>query len=97
MYIYGIYVSTGLHYIGQLHEKSLFKIVMDQITEGQLQFVELDKHFDTIVIGSGEKIRKYTIYSGKSEMEKHLKEQFPDDTKAVEEFFKIMKVVHHSG
>ncbi|GAA6091865.1 inactive all-trans-retinol 13,14-reductase-like [Tachysurus ichikawai] len=88
----GFEFDVGLHYIGQLHENSLFKIVMDQITEGQLQFVELDKHFDTLVIGSGEKIRKYTIYSGKTEMEDHLKAQFPDDTKAVEEFFKIMKI-----
>ncbi|XP_053094414.1 inactive all-trans-retinol 13,14-reductase [Pangasianodon hypophthalmus] len=88
----GFEFDVGLHYIGQLHENSLFKIVMDQITEGQLQFVELDKHIDTIVIGSGEKSRKYTIYSGKTEMEEHLKEQFPDDTKAVEEFFKIMKM-----
>ncbi|KAB5555278.1 hypothetical protein PHYPO_G00031870 [Pangasianodon hypophthalmus] len=88
----GFEFDVGLHYIGQLHENSLFKIVMDQITEGQLQFVELDKHIDTIVIGNGEKSRKYTIYSGKTEMEEHLKEQFPDDTKAVEEFFKIMKM-----
>lgn len=70
---------------------------MDQITEGQLQFVELDKHFDTVVIGTGEKSKKYTIHSGKTEMEEHLKEQFPDDAKAVEEFFKFMKVVHFSN
>ncbi|XP_053541042.1 inactive all-trans-retinol 13,14-reductase [Ictalurus punctatus] len=88
----GFEFDVGLHYIGQLHENSLFKIIMDQITEGQLQFVELDKHFDTLVIDSGEKSRKYTIHSGKTEMEEHLKEQFPDDTKAVEEFFKIMKI-----
>lgn len=67
---------------------------MDQITEGQVQFVKLDTHFDTILIGSGEKSRKYTIHSGKTQMEEHLKEQFPDDAKAVEEYFKIMKVVH---
>ncbi|XP_060795431.1 inactive all-trans-retinol 13,14-reductase isoform X2 [Neoarius graeffei] len=88
----GFEFEAGLHYIGQIHENSLIKIVMDQITEGQLQFVELDKHFDTIVIGSGEKSRKYTIYSGKTQMMEHLKEQFPDDTKAIEEFFKIMKI-----
>lgn len=89
-----MFVPTGLHYIGQLHENSLLRIVMDQITEGQLQFVKLDAHFDTIVIGRGEESRKYTLHSGKTEMEKHLKEQFPDDAEAVEEYFKIMKVVH---
>ncbi|XP_036429269.1 inactive all-trans-retinol 13,14-reductase [Colossoma macropomum] len=88
----GFEFDVGLHYIGQLHENSFFRIVMDQITEGQLQFVELDKHFDTIIIGTGEERRKYTIYTGKTEMEEHLKKQFPKDVKAVEEFFKIMKI-----
>uniref|UniRef100_A0A4W4E726 Amine oxidase domain-containing protein n=2 Tax=Electrophorus electricus TaxID=8005 RepID=A0A4W4E726_ELEEL len=88
----GFEFDVGLHYIGQLHENSLFKIVLDQITEGQLEFVKLDKHFDTIVIGTGDEHRKYTIYTGKTEMEEHLKKQFPDDVKAVKEFFKIMKI-----
>lgn len=85
---------TGLHYIGQLHENSLFKVAMDQITEGQLEFVEIDQHFDNLVIGTGEERRDYSIYTGKTEMEQHLKKQFPEDVKAVEEFFKIMKVEH---
>ncbi|XP_036429271.1 inactive all-trans-retinol 13,14-reductase-like [Colossoma macropomum] len=88
----GFEFDVGLHYIGQLHETSLFKVVMDQITEGQLQFVELDKHFDTVIIDTGEEQRKYTMYSGKTEMEEHLKKQFPKDVKAVEEIFKIMKM-----
>uniref|UniRef100_A0A3B1K6G1 Si:ch1073-13h15.3 n=1 Tax=Astyanax mexicanus TaxID=7994 RepID=A0A3B1K6G1_ASTMX len=81
-----------LHYVGQLHENSLFKIIFDQITEGQLEFAELDQHFDTVVIGTGKETREYTICSGKTEMEEHLKKQFPDDTEAIEEFFKIMKL-----
>uniref|UniRef100_A0AAZ3PHF4 Si:ch1073-13h15.3 n=1 Tax=Oncorhynchus tshawytscha TaxID=74940 RepID=A0AAZ3PHF4_ONCTS len=57
---------------------SLLRIVFDQITEGQLEFVELDQHFDTIQIGEGEDKREYTILSGKTELEAHLKNQFPD-------------------
>ena len=82
----------GLHYIGQLHENSLLRIAFDQITEGQLEFVELDQHFDTIQIGLGEEKREYTIFTGKTEMEAHLKKQFPDDIAAIETFFRIMKV-----
>uniref|UniRef100_A0AAY4CLG2 Amine oxidase domain-containing protein n=1 Tax=Denticeps clupeoides TaxID=299321 RepID=A0AAY4CLG2_9TELE len=88
----GFEFDVGLHYIGQMHENSLLRIAMDQITEGQMQFVKLEQHFDTITIGSGEERREYTIYSGKTEMEAHLKKQFPNDTKAIEEFFKFMKV-----
>uniref|UniRef100_A0A8K9XDM0 Si:ch1073-13h15.3 n=1 Tax=Oncorhynchus mykiss TaxID=8022 RepID=A0A8K9XDM0_ONCMY len=72
---------------------SLLRIVFDQITQGQLEFVELDQHFDTIQIGEGEDKREYTIFSGKTEMEAHLKNQFPDDVTAIETFYKIMKVL----
>ncbi|XP_062331578.1 inactive all-trans-retinol 13,14-reductase [Osmerus eperlanus] len=88
----GFEFDVGLHYIGQLHENSLLRIAFDQITEGQLEFVELDQHFDTIQIGLGEEKREYTIFTGKTEMEAHLKKQFPDDVAAIETFFRIMKV-----
>ncbi|KAG7263297.1 hypothetical protein CRUP_016481 [Coryphaenoides rupestris] len=84
------YVEKGFEF--DLHENSLLRIAFDQITEGQLEFQQLDQHFDTIQIGLGEEKREYTIFTGKTEMEAHLKKQFPDDTAAVEKFFKIMKV-----
>lgn len=68
------------------------RIAFDQISEGQLEFQQLPQHFDTIQIGLGEELREYTMLSGKTEMKEHLLKQFPDDTEAIEEFFKIMKV-----
>ncbi|XP_067286043.1 inactive all-trans-retinol 13,14-reductase [Pseudorasbora parva] len=88
----GFEFDVGLHYFGQLHENGLLKIAFDQITEGQLEFVELKQHFDSIVIEDRAERRDYAILSGRTEMEQNLKKQFPDDVKAVEEFFKIMKV-----
>ncbi|KAI9541190.1 hypothetical protein NQZ68_032973 [Dissostichus eleginoides] len=88
----GFEFDVGLHYIGQVHENSLLRIAFDQISEGQLEFQELNQHFDTIMIGQGEEKREYTIFSGKTEMKAHLMKQFPDDTEAIETFFNIMKV-----
>ncbi|XP_036413573.1 inactive all-trans-retinol 13,14-reductase-like [Colossoma macropomum] len=88
----GFQFDSAFHYIGQLHENSLLKIALDQITDGQLQFAELDPHMDTVVIGKGDRRKEYTIYTGKRQMEAHLKKQFPNDTRAIEEFFKIMKI-----
>lgn len=85
-------VCTGLHYIGQLHKNGMLRVAFDQITEGQLDFVTLPPHFEEIFIGEGEERREYTLCTGKTEMEAHLTKQFPDDTEAVKEFFKIMKV-----
>lgn len=87
-----IFSSAGLHYIGQLHENSLLRIAFDQISEGQLEFQQLKQHFDTVHIGLDDHKRAYTILSGKTEMKDHLKKQFPEDTEAIETFFKIMKV-----
>ncbi|XP_061612908.1 inactive all-trans-retinol 13,14-reductase [Phyllopteryx taeniolatus] len=88
----GFEFDVGLHYIGQLHENSLLRIIFDQLSEGQLEFHELNPHFDTIQIGLGDDKREYTIVSGKTEMKAHLLKQFPDDTEAIETFFKIMKI-----
>lgn len=41
----------GIHYLGQLHENSLLRVALDQITEGQLQFTRLEQHFDTLILG----------------------------------------------
>ncbi|XP_068161650.1 inactive all-trans-retinol 13,14-reductase [Antennarius striatus] len=88
----GFEFDVGLHYIGQLHENSLLRIAFDQISEGQLEFHQLDQHFDTIHIGTGAEKRSYHILSGKTEMKTNLQKQFPDDKEAIETFFKIMKV-----
>lgn len=86
-------LSSGLHYIGQVHENSLLRIAFDQITEGQLEFQELEPHVDTVQIGSGDEKREYKIFTGKHEMKARLTEQFPNETEAIEKFFKIMKVL----
>ncbi|KAF3704192.1 putative all-trans-retinol 13,14-reductase [Channa argus] len=88
----GFEFDVGLHYIGQVHENSLLRIAFDQITEGQVEFHKLNQHFDIIQIGQGDKKREYTIFSGKTEMKAHLMKQFPNDTEAIETFFKIMKI-----
>lgn len=45
------FLSTGVHYLGQLHDTSLLKVALDQISEGQLQFAQLEQHFDTLIVG----------------------------------------------
>ncbi len=88
---------SGLHYIGQVHENSLLRIAFDQISEGQLEFQQLNQHFDTIHIGLGDDKREYTIFSGKTEMQAHLIKQFPEEKEAIKTFFKVMKVLSAGG
>ncbi|XP_036403015.1 inactive all-trans-retinol 13,14-reductase-like [Megalops cyprinoides] len=88
----GFEFDVGLYNIGQLHENSLLRVALDQITEGQIELVELEHHIDTIIIGEDDDRRDYHIYTGKTEMAEHLKKQFPNDTEAIDVFFEVMKI-----
>ncbi|XP_020782797.1 inactive all-trans-retinol 13,14-reductase-like [Boleophthalmus pectinirostris] len=88
----GFEFDVGIHYLGQLHQNSLLKVVLDQITDGQLQFTRLEEHFDTVILGQAEQRREYHIHAGKTEMAASLKKQFPGEEKAIEEFMRLMKL-----
>ncbi|KAF6721610.1 All-trans-retinol 13,14-reductase [Oryzias melastigma] len=87
----GFEFDVGVHYLGQLHENSLLKVALDQITEGQLRFAKLEQHYDTVLLGQLDHHRKYYIHSGKTEMSACLKKQFPEEEEAIEEFMRLMK------
>uniref|UniRef100_A0A3Q4AV99 Amine oxidase domain-containing protein n=1 Tax=Mola mola TaxID=94237 RepID=A0A3Q4AV99_MOLML len=86
----GFEFDVGIHYLGQLHENSLLKVALDQITDGQLQFTHLEKHFDTLLLGQPD--QEYHVHSGKTEMAACLKKQFPEEGEAIDEFMRLMKV-----
>ncbi|XP_014871691.1 putative all-trans-retinol 13,14-reductase [Poecilia latipinna] len=87
----GFEFDVGIHYLGQLHENSLLRVAVDQITEGQLQFVKLEQHYDTVLLGPPGHCREYHIHGGKTEMADSLKKQFPEEKEAIDEFMKLMK------
>ncbi|XP_047428263.1 all-trans-retinol 13,14-reductase-like [Mugil cephalus] len=88
----GFEFDVGIHYLGQLHENSMLKIALDQITEGQLQFTKLDQLYDKLILGQPEQRREYHIHSGKTEMAANLKKQFPGEEEAIDEFMRLMKL-----
>ncbi|XP_034751061.1 all-trans-retinol 13,14-reductase-like [Etheostoma cragini] len=88
----GFEFDVGIHYLGQLHENSLLRVALDQITEGQLQFTRLEQHFDTLVLGQPDQRREYHIHAGKTEMAASLKQQFPGEEGAIDEFMRLMKL-----
>ncbi|CAN9505386.1 unnamed protein product [Ophioblennius macclurei] len=88
----GFEFDVGIHYLGQLHDNSMLKVALDQITEGQLQFTRLEQHFDTLVLGQPDQRREYHIHAGKKEMAASLKKQFPEEEEAIDEFMRLMKL-----
>uniref|UniRef100_A0A8C4II39 Amine oxidase domain-containing protein n=1 Tax=Dicentrarchus labrax TaxID=13489 RepID=A0A8C4II39_DICLA len=81
-----------IHYLGQLHENSLLRVALDQITDGKLQFTRLEQHFDTLILGQADQRREYHIHAGKTEMAASLKKQFPGEEEAIDEFMRLMKL-----
>ncbi|XP_078280587.1 all-trans-retinol 13,14-reductase-like [Rhinoraja longicauda] len=87
----GFEFDVGVHYIGQMHECGLLRVIMDQITDGQLEWTRMDDQYDNIILGRGDNARKYELHSGKHGFIDALKRQFPQEEQAIETFMKHAK------
>ncbi|NWV12932.1 RETST reductase, partial [Ptilonorhynchus violaceus] len=82
----------GIHYVGQMQEGSLMRFLVDQLTDGQLEWAQLPDVYDTVVLGDPHGAGKtYHIHSGKQEYFQRLKEQFPGEAAAIDEFQRLVK------
>ncbi|XP_047427779.1 all-trans-retinol 13,14-reductase-like [Mugil cephalus] len=87
----GFEFDVGIHYIGELLDHKPFRCMLDQMTNGQLQWEPLDNPFDHVVLGPPENRRCYPIYSGKTRYPEELKKCFPGEEKAIDEYLSLVK------
>ncbi|XP_043955837.1 all-trans-retinol 13,14-reductase-like [Gambusia affinis] len=87
----GFEFDVGIHYIGDLLGDSPFRCMLDQMTDGQLQWEPLEKAFDHVVLGSLENRRSYPIFSGSARYLEELKKRFPGEEKAIDEYMRLVK------
>lgn len=83
---------SGIHYIGDLLDHKPFRCMLDQMTNGQLQWEPLENPFDQVVLGPPENRRRYPIYSGRTRFPEELKKCFPGEEKAIDEYLRLVKV-----
>ena len=89
----GFEFDTGIHYVGEMAGNSLSKFLIDQLTDGQLQWAPLDSTYDEVVIGSSPQDAKtFPIMSGREEFKNALKEKFPDEKEAIDRYFELLQV-----
>ncbi|NXY11464.1 RETST reductase, partial [Pteruthius melanotis] len=82
----------GIHYVGQMQEGSLMRFLVDQLTDGQLEWAQLPTTYDAVVLGDPQGAgRTYRLHSGKREYFRRLKEQFPGEEAAIDEFQRLVK------
>ncbi|KAF4115914.1 all-trans-retinol 13,14-reductase [Onychostoma macrolepis] len=89
----GFEFDVGIHYIGELLDHKPFRCVVDQLTNGQLQWDPLENPFDKVVLGPPENRRIYPIYSGRKRYIDELKKCFPGEEKAIDEYVRLSKKV----
>ena len=72
---------------------SVTKFLIDQLTDGQLQWSPLDPIYDEVVIGSSPQDAKtFHIVSGKEDFKNALHEKFPDEKEAIDKYLDILQV-----
>ncbi|NXH47670.1 RETST reductase, partial [Dicaeum eximium] len=82
----------GIHYVGQMQEGSLMRFLVDQLTDGQLEWAPLPATYDVVVLGDPHGAGKtFPIPSGRREYLRRLKEQFPGEAAAIEEFQRLVQ------
>ncbi|KAM9744787.1 all-trans-retinol 13,14-reductase [Menidia menidia] len=87
----GFEFDVGIHYIGDLLDHKPFRCMLDQMTNGQLQWEPLENPFDQVLLGPPENRRRYPIYSGRNRFPEELKKCFPGEEKAIDEYMRLAK------
>ncbi|XP_003799263.1 all-trans-retinol 13,14-reductase [Otolemur garnettii] len=89
----GLEFDTGIHYIGRMQEGSIGRFILDQITEGQLDWATLSSPFDIMVLEGSDGRKEFPMYSGEKAYIQGLKEKFPQEKAAIDKYMKLVKVV----
>ncbi|KAK2508084.1 hypothetical protein MC885_005230 [Smutsia gigantea] len=89
----GLEFDTGIHYIGRMQEGSLGRFMLDQITEGQLDWAALSSPFDIMILEGPSGQKQFPMYSGEKAYVQGLKEKFPQEKAAIDKYIKLVKVV----
>ncbi|XP_066485196.1 all-trans-retinol 13,14-reductase [Tiliqua scincoides] len=85
----GFEFDVGIHYLGEMHENGMLRMIMDQLTDGQLDWVPMENPYDVITLGD----REYSLYSGKGTFAKELERQFPEEKEAIKEYMRLSKII----
>lgn len=75
-----------------MQEGSFGRFILDQITEGQLDWDGLSSPFDIMVLEGPNGRKEFPMYSGEKAYIQGLKEKFPQEEAAIDKYMKLVKV-----
>lgn len=90
----GFEFDIGVHYIGEMRNNTVPRLLINQLTDGQLQWVDLIDEFDLVSLGEPGKRRCYPFHTGGAEaFKKATLEMFPKEEAAIDKFLAMLKDV----
>ena len=90
----GFEFDVGIHYIGEMAEGTVSRLLVDQLSNCGIQWVKLEEVYDTAILGCGGqklKSKSFPIPSGRDQLKQKLIEVFPDEEKAIKNYFELLK------
>ncbi len=81
--------DVGIHYIGEVDEKSVMGHLFDVITDGQIKWETMPACYDRIVLGD----RSFNLVAGRKNFVESLVRDFPDSREDIEAYLALMDKV----
>lgn len=85
--------DVGVHYIGNLGEDGILKKLFNHLSDSQLEWESMGKVYDKVFMGGDE----YDFVAGKENFRKKIKEYFPDDQEAIDQYLKLIDKSNRLG
>ena len=83
--------DVGIHYIGEVKKGQINRTLLDQLTDGQLEWAELTSPYDITTIGRGDNYREFPIYSDHVKYAEALKTKFPkEEHQAIDKYVSLI-------
>nr|CAH0101005.1 unnamed protein product [Daphnia galeata] len=93
----GYEFDVGIHYVGGFTRQTITHTLLDQISDGQIQWAQLEHNYDRVIFDAMSPTqREYKTPSGVGVWKKQLIERFPDERKAIENFFSMVNRMKNS-
>lgn len=82
--------DVGVHYIGEVHkEYSSLRRIFDVISEGRIEWAEMDPVYDKIVLGDEE----YDFVAGKDNFIANLVKKFPQEEAVIKQYVALIRTI----
>ncbi|UXP31664.1 NAD(P)/FAD-dependent oxidoreductase [Reichenbachiella agarivorans] len=89
----GLQWDVGVHYMGNMDKSSGIRKIMDFLTGHQLEWESMGDIYDVIHIGED----TYEIPAGKENYRKKMKDYFPNDTQAIDQYLSLVDSANRRG